>query len=97
MRTNQQYPFLHNDFVIVEDGMLTAPPDLLYDTWEEFDEGKLEEYFEKSYVIFMSRLEEFRNGKREITKEEEKELKFMLETLMSTKSNLFPKNRLLGD
>jgi len=86
--TNQQYPFLHNDFVIVEDGMLAAPPDLLYDKWEEFDERKLEEYFEKSYGIFMSRLQEFREAKHQLTTKEEKELKFMLEALIDVKKSL---------
>ena len=88
IHTSPQYSLLHNDFVVVEDDMLGDSPNLLYDKWEEFDETKLKEYFEKSYDIFMDRLQDFRTTKRRLTDGEEKELMFMLEVLIDVKKSL---------
>lgn len=87
--TKEYRQTLANDFVVVANDTLTIPSFLRdRDKWEDFDEDKLEEYFSNSYEIFMDRLKEFRNGEKKITKEEEKELKFMLETLINTKNML---------
>jgi hypothetical protein len=44
-----------------------------------------ERYFKKSYRIFQSRLEKFRESTAAPTAEEERELKFMMEALIDAK------------
>ena len=57
------------------------------DSWERFNEKSLVGYFEEGCDIFLVRFAEFKNLLRPFGAEEEKELTFMLESLITAKKN----------
>lgn len=67
---------------------IASHPSILYDKEERVGKRQTEEYFHNSYEIFAGHLERFRNMKRGLTEEEEKEMRFMLEALISAKNIL---------
>lgn len=82
------YQMTTPDFIVLTDDNPVSFPLLLHDKWEDFNEERLQEYFQKSYEIFLNRLKEFQNLKRPLSTREEKELTFMLEALMNAKNSL---------
>ena len=58
---------------------------LLLRDWEDFGEKDLPVYFEKAYSIFLRRMEVMRRLDRPLNKQEEKELRFMLDALVEAK------------
>ncbi|GEM_PF-4756825 len=82
--TKSDFALLHGAFpsLLLRDDVSAG------DSWERFDEESLKEYFGKGYGIFLARLEEFRSLTRPLSREEEKELKFMLEALVTAKNTL---------
>lgn len=63
-------------------------PALIFDEPASSLPNSMQEYFNSSYEVFLQRLEEFRQMKRTLTPQEEKEFTFMLEALISAKSIL---------
>lgn len=61
---------------------------ILEDAWERFNETGVQKYLKRGYKIFLRRLEKFRNLKRKLSVKEEKELRFMFESLISAKKLL---------
>jgi hypothetical protein len=81
------YKIAGNNF-LVSSGALLDRPGFVCDDLEDFDEQRMREYFKNSWAIFVERLRRFKYLQRRLTPLEEKELKFMLEALISAKNIL---------
>lgn len=78
------YKINYNNFKISSDGILITSPILMYDKKAEGNKIYAKKYFDNAYKIFTNRLEKLNKSK--ITASEEKELKFMLDALLSAKN-----------
>ena len=87
--TKKYYGVAIRDFVVVSDG-IQYKPRVLHD---KDGEVKIDEYFNDSYNIFVKRLKEFKGSKRGLNASEEKEFRFMFESLISAKKFLHDKQR----
>ncbi len=74
--------FKHS-YIIPRDGSR-----LLMD-WEDFGPKNLPGYFNKGYKVFQKKLAEFKLLSRPLTKQEEQELSFMLESLIHAKNSTY--------
>jgi hypothetical protein len=59
------------------------------DSPAEFKPDQLVGYFDRGYKIFQKRLEAFSGLERELTPEEERELKFMMDSLIDAKNTIY--------
>jgi hypothetical protein len=57
--------------------------------WEEFEIDNLPDYINDGYNILLKRLLDFKNLKRPLTLYEERELEFMLSSLIHAKNSLY--------
>lgn len=78
----------HHKFIF--ERKYTIPNSVLYfRDWEDFGPKNLPEYFDKGYQIFCKRLQEFSKLERTLEAQEERELTFMLDSLIHAKNAAF--------
>ena len=78
------------DFAIGSDDRMFSRPQIFKEAgWEKFSPTQLPVYFEDGFGIFENRLQKFRKLERVMTYEEERELQFMLESLIHAKNALY--------
>lgn len=87
------YQLKNQEFVIFSSGALGNCAFLLHDNHQndlkDFDEDDLKLYFENGCRIFTDRFKKFQSWERKVSADEEKELKFMIESLVHAKNNLY--------
>jgi len=78
-----------NSFVALHDLLVHDKADDTdaFDT--EFDEEKRKEYFESAYKLFMMRCNTMHNTNAYLTKDDEKELRFMLDALIHARQAIY--------
>ena len=74
---------------LVSDGSVQVEMLVLRDAWDKFGEEDLEPYFNTSYEKFTEALNRFRTLARTLTPLEEKNLRFMLDSLIHTKNTIY--------
>jgi hypothetical protein len=80
---------IREKFSILADGF---PQEARYLRDGGMSEKELNEYFNRSFTVFLKRLEAFQHMKEEVPPEEEKQLRFMLEALLAAKHILNEKH-----
>lgn len=87
-RVAHPYRAAENDFVLFEDAILRALPLLLRDKPQDQARTVIRNYFDKGFAVFRDRIDELHRSNRRLTPRREKELRFMLEALISAKRML---------
>lgn len=77
---------LEDQYVVVEEGSIVSPKLLLRDRhWEGFSEGDVKTVFEYSYTELVDKLANYHDLNRVVTQSQERELMFLLETIMRSR------------